>query len=134
MLQHQHPLTQLKPVVAAADLTACQQAVRDIHVDRKIRHYLMQIVHDTRSCDQLTLGASPRASIALFRTAQAMAAVRGRDFVLPDDVKRMAGPVLTHRVIVKPESRLRKVTADHIIREIVAEVPVPIMSRQSRSP
>ena len=134
MLQHQHPLTQLEPVVSAADLIACQQAVRDVHVDRKIRKYLLQIVHDTRSSDELTLGASPRASIALFRTAQAIAAVRGRDFVQPDDVKRMAGPVLTHRVIVKPESRLRKVTADHIVREIVAEVPVPIMSNQSRSP
>jgi MoxR-like ATPase len=134
MLQHQHPLDQLQPVVSAADLIACQQAVRDIHVDRKVRQYLMRIVHDTRTSDELTLGASPRASIALFRTAQAMAAVRGRDFVQPDDVKRMAGPVLTHRIIVKPECRLRKVTAESIIREIVAEVPVPIMSSQSRSP
>lgn len=134
MLQHQHPITQLEPVVSAADLIECQKAVRDIHVDHKVRQYLMQIVHDTRSSEDLTLGASPRASIALFRTAQAMAAVRGRDFVQPDDVKRMAGPVLNHRVIVKPESRLRKVTAEYIVREIVAEVPVPIMSSQSRSP
>jgi MoxR-like ATPase len=76
----------------------------------------------------LSLGGSPRASIALFRTSQALAALRGRRFVLPDDVKRVAGSVLTHRVILKPESRLRKLTAEHVIEEIVAEIAVPTMS------
>jgi MoxR-like ATPase len=128
MLQHKHPLDDLEPVVTAEELIACQKAVREIRVDEKVRQYLMQIVHDTRDHAELSLGGSPRASIALFRTSQALAALRGRKYVLPDDVKRVAGPVLTHRVILKPESRLRKVTADQVIDEVVAEIAVPTMS------
>jgi MoxR-like ATPase len=128
MLQHEHPLVRLAPVVSAQELLACQQAVKDVRVDAKVRQYLMQIVHDTRDHEDLSLGGSPRASIALFRTAQALAAIRGRKFVQPDDVKRVAGPVLTHRVILKPESRLRKVTPDHVVDEVVAEIAVPTLS------
>jgi len=127
MLQHEHPLNQLEPVVSAAELVACQKAVREVRVDGKVRTYLMQIVHDTRTHEDLGLGGSPRASIALFRTAQALAALRGRSYVLPDDVKRVSSPVLTHRVIVRPESRLRKVTADQIVEDIVAEIAVPTL-------
>ena len=129
MLQHGHPLDGLEPVVSADELVSCQKAVRSVHVDDKVRQYLIQIVNDTRQNEDLALGASPRASIALFRTAQAMAALRGRNFVQPDDVKRVAAAVLTHRLILKPESRLRKVTAEHVVHEVVAEVPVPILSR-----
>ena len=128
MLQHRHPLEDLKSVISSDDLLACQAAVREIHVDEKVRHYLMQIVHDTRDHEDLTLGASPRASIAMFRTAQAMAAVRGRSFVQPDDIKRVAGPILNHRVILKPDSRLRKMTAESIVQEIVAGIAVPTLS------
>jgi len=128
MLQHRHPLEDLKPVISSEDLLACQVAVREIHVDEKVRQYLMQIVHDTREHEDLTLGASPRASIAMFRTAQAMAAVRGRSFVQPDDIKRVAGPILNHRVILKPDSRLRKITAESIVEEIVAGIAVPTLS------
>ena len=128
MLQHRHPLEDLQPVISSEELLACQAAVREIHVDEKIRQYLMQIVHDTRDHEDLTLGASPRASIAMFRTAQAMAAVRGRSFVQPDDIKRVAGPILNHRVILKPDSRLRKVTAESIVQEIIAGIAVPTLS------
>ena len=103
MLQKGHPLDDLQPVVTPEELVACQNAVREVHVDDKVRRYLMQIVHDTRNCDDLSLGGSPRASIALFRTSQALAAAAGRNFVQPDDVKRVAGPVLTHRMILRPE-------------------------------
>ena len=127
MLQHGHPLDRLQPVVSAEELIACQQAVREIEVHDKVRQYLMQIVHDTRENEDLALGASPRASIALFRACQAMAAIRGRKFVQPDDVKRVAGPVLTHRLILRPESRLRKVTAEHILSELIAEIAVPTL-------
>jgi len=127
MLQHKHPLDDLQPVVSADELVACQQAVREIRVDDKVRQYLMQIVHDTRTHEDLTLGGSPRASLALFRTSQALAALRGRKYVLPDDVKRVAAPVLTHRVILKPESRLRKLTAEQVVDEVVAEIAVPTM-------
>ncbi|MEX2114091.1 MAG: MoxR family ATPase [Pirellulales bacterium] len=133
MLEQSHPLDKLAPVVSAADLIAAQQAVRQVHVDEKVRRYLMQLVHETREHDELSLGASPRASLALFRTGQAMAAILGRNFVLPDDVKRVAPAVLTHRLIVRPESRLRKVTAAAIVDEILSEVPVPTMSAESRA-
>lgn len=128
LLQHRHPLEDLQPVITVDELLACQAAIRDIHVDEKVRQYLLQIVHDTREHEDLALGASPRASIALFRTGQAMAAVRGRTFVQPDDIKRVAGPILNHRVILKPDSRLRKVTAEDIISDIVAEIAVPTLS------
>ena len=127
MLQHQHPLDALTPVVTAEELIRCQQTVRQIHVDDKVRHYMLQIIHDTREAEDLALGASPRASLALFRTAQAMAAIRGRNFVQPDDVKRVAGPVLTHRLILKPESRLRKISAEHVLNEVIAEIAVPTL-------
>ncbi len=133
MLEQAHPLDKLAPVVSAADLIAAQQSVRQVHVDDKVRRYLMQLVHETREHDELSLGASPRASLALFRTGQAMAAILGRNFVLPDDVKRVAPAVLTHRLIVRPESRLRKVTAAAIVEEILSEVPVPTMPAESRA-
>ncbi len=125
LLQREHPLNKLEPVVTAEELIACQQAVREVHVDPKVRQYLIQIVHMTRENEELSLGASPRASIALFRTSQAMAAIRGRDYVQPDDVKRLAPAVMTHRLILKPESRLRKVTAEYVVQEVVAEIAVP---------
>jgi len=128
LLQHRHPLEDLQPVITVDELLACQAAIRDIHVDEKVRQYLLQIVHDTREHEDLVLGASPRASIALFRSGQAMAAVRGRTFVQPDDIKRVAGPILNHRVILKPDSRLRKVSAEDIISDIVAEIAVPTLS------
>lgn len=127
MLQHGHPLDRLQSVVSAEELVACQQAVREVEVHDKVRQYLMQIIHDTREHEDLALGASPRASIALFRTCQAMAAIRGRKFVQPDDVKRVAASVLTHRLILRPESRLRKVTAENILSELIAEIAVPTL-------
>ena len=127
MLETGHPIHQLQPVVSADQLLACQQAVRTVFVDLKVRQYLMQIVHDTREHEDLALGASPRASIALFRTAQAVAAIRGRDFVQPDDVKQVAQPVLAHRLILKPESRLRKVTTEKVVQEVIEEIAVPTL-------
>jgi MoxR-like ATPase len=128
MLQHRHPIDSLEPVVTADELVQCQQEVRDVRVDQRIREYLLEIVHDTREHEDLSLGGSPRASIALFRTSQAMAAVRGRNYVLPDDVKRVVAPVLNHRLILRPESRLRKVTTEHVVSEIVAEIAVPTIA------
>ncbi len=134
MLERGHPLDKLEPVVSAADLVACQRAVREVHVDEKVRRYMLQMVHETRQHDELSLGASPRASLALFRTGQAMAAILGRNFVLPDDVKRVAPAVLTHRLIVRPESRLRKVTAAAIVEEILGEIPIPTLAADARDP
>jgi MoxR-like ATPase len=95
-----------------------------------VRTYLLDIVEATRQHDEVHLGGSPRASIALFRTGQALAAISGRNFVLPDDIKRMALAVLCHRLILKPESRLRKVTPSAVIHEILTEVRVPVLKGQ----
>jgi MoxR-like ATPase len=133
MLQRGHPVDTLEPVVSVEELIACQKAVREVYVDESVRRYLMQIVHDTREHDDIALGGSPRASLALFRTSQAMAAIRGRNYVMPDDVKRVVGAVLTHRIILKPESRLRKVTASGVIDEIVAEIAVPTLNEAGRT-
>lgn len=130
-LQHGHPIDHLTPVVAAAEVAACQEAVREVYVDDKVRRYLLEIVLRTREHDDVHLGGSPRASIALFRTAQALAAISGRNFILPDDVKRMVLPVLAHRLILRPESRLRKVTPAAVLNEIVPDVPVPILAAQA---
>jgi MoxR-like ATPase len=127
-LQRGHPIDQIEPVVTAADVIACQKAIREVYVDEKVRNYILEIVHGTRLHDDVALGGSPRASLALFRTAQAVAAMRGNNFVLPDDVKRMAAPVLTHRLVLRPESRLRKVSAAHVVDEVLGETPAPIVS------
>jgi MoxR-like ATPase len=134
MLHKEHPLQKLQPVVSPQELRDCQKAVRDVHVDEKVRKYLMQIVHDTRESDDLSLGASPRASIALFRASQALAIASGRNYVQPDDVKRVAAPILTHRLILQPESRLRKITAESVVEDIVEEVPVPVLHKSADVP
>src|SRR4051794_36900728 len=125
-LQHGHPIDEVNPVVSGADWIACQEATREVHVDDKVRRYLLEIVHGTRMHDDIQLGGSPRASIALFRTAQALAAINSRNFVLPDDIKRMVQAVLAHRVILRPESRLRKVTTAALLHEIMSDVRVPV--------
>ena len=128
MFRREHPIDKLAAVVSAADVVACQQAVREVYVDPKVRDYIVEIIRATRDHDDIALGGSPRASMALYRSSQAVAAIRGHDFVLPDDVKRMAPAVLGHRLIVRPESRLRKVTAAAVVSEILSEVSVPMVS------
>jgi MoxR-like ATPase len=127
MLKRQHPLASLKPVATAEQLVACQRAIRTVHVDEKIRKYITNLVHATREHHDLALGASPRASIALYRTSQAIAAIRGRNYVEPDDVKHILPSVLLHRLILKPESRLQNVKLDEILVDIVDETEVPMI-------
>ncbi len=130
-LQGGHPIDELEPVATAAELVACQRAVREVYVDPKVRDYILEVVRGTREHDDVQLGGSPRASLALFRTAQALAAVRGSTFVLPDDVKKMAPAVLTHRLVLRPESRLRRVLPEAVVQEIIDEIPVPAGLRGS---
>ena len=125
-----YPIDELQPVISVADWLALQEAVKDIHVDDKVKKYILEIVHATREHDDIALGGSPRASLALLRTAQALAAAQGRSFVTPDDVKRMVLPVLAHRVILRPESRLRRQTAPALLHELVSEVRVPSVPGQ----
>ncbi|KAA5543079.1 MoxR family ATPase [Roseiconus nitratireducens] len=125
LLQHTHPVDRLKEVATAAELLEAQTEIRKVHVDPRVRQYFLQIIDQTRNHGDLALGGSPRASIALFRCSQAMAAVRGRGFATPDDVKRVLAPVMNHRLILKPESRLRRVTTESVLQEIVSEIAVP---------
>lgn len=124
-LQHGHPIATLEPVVTADEIRICQEAVRSVHVDAKVRTYIVQIVRATREHEAVRLGGSPRASLALSRAAQAMAAIQGYEFVLPDDVKDIAPAVLGHRLILRPESRLRKATVADVIRQVLDQVPIP---------
>ena len=125
LLAFVHPVKTLTAVASAKELVQAQEEIRKIHVDPRVRQYLLQIVNQSRQHEDLALGGSPRATIALFRCSQAMAAIRGRTYVLPDDVKRIVQPVMNHRLILRPESRLRKVTTDSVINEIVGEIAVP---------
>ncbi len=123
--QFAHPVEQLEKVVGVEELLAAQQAVRAIHVDALIKTYLVDIVTQTRKHAHVYLGASPRGSLALFRTAQARAALHGRDYVIPDDIKALAEAALAHRIIIGPAARIKDVTARSVIRDILATVPVP---------
>jgi MoxR-like ATPase len=129
-LQRSHPIDDLQPVVSGAEFLACQQAVREIYIDDRVRRYLLAVVEATRFHDDVHLGGSPRASIALFRMGQAVAAISGRNFVLPDDIKKTAPAVLSHRLILRPESRLRKVTPAAVVNEILTETAVPMMKER----
>ncbi len=127
--QHQlrHPIDDLQVVASAQDVLDSQRAVRAVHVDEKVARYVVQLAQATREHPDLSLGASPRASMALLRCSQAFAAVHGFDFVLPDDVKQMVPHVLSHRLIMRPESRLRKKNVPGVLAEILNAVPVPPM-------
>lgn len=129
-LQAGHPIEKLKAVTSAKELVESQKLVRQVHVDPKIRKYILQIVHMTRHHEHLALGGSPRASLAMFRASQAMAAIRGRNYVLPDDIKILAEPVMCHRLILRPESRLRKITTRQIMSKLLAEIAVPSIGKE----
>jgi MoxR-like ATPase len=123
--QHHHPLDDLVQIMTAAELVQIQQQVRTVHVDLSIREYIVAIANATRNHSNIYLGASPRGSLALFRTSQALAAMRGRGYVIPDDVKILVKPTLAHRIIVTPAARVRAVTSTAILDEILQTVPVP---------
>ncbi len=120
------PLETLQPVITGDELTRLAAALRHLHVDPSVRRYAVQIVQATRQDTAFELGASPRGSLALFRTARALAAISGRDYVLPDDVKTMAPFVLPHRLILSTQARLRGRNADDLLGEVLKRVPVPI--------
>ena len=120
------PLATLECVVEPGDILAMQEHVRTIRVEQSVRHYVVDVCRATRIHDDIMLGASPRATLALYRTSQARAAVNGRDFVIPDDVKSMAPHVLNHRLVVNPQTRLRGRHPEDVVREVVNSVPVPV--------
>jgi MoxR-like ATPase len=122
----QHPIYSVKPAVVKDQVLEMQQQVKDVHLDPSLKQYLVDLVWATRQHPMLALGASPRASLGLMRTGQARAALRGRHYVLPDDIKTLAPAVLSHRLLLKPEARVRQVDAETIVAEVLEQVPVPV--------
>ena len=121
-----HPLAALEPVCTAAEILAIQKRVREIYVDPAIQDYIVKIVDATRKADDVVLGASPRGSLGLLRAAQAAALLDGRDYVVPDAVKRLAQAVLAHRVILSPQARLSGFTPDLVVEAVLSRTEVPV--------
>lgn len=123
--QYTHPVTTLEQIASEDELIEAQESVKAIYVAQEVKRYIVELTRQTREHPDVYLGASPRGSLALFRTGQARAAMQGRDFVLPDDIKALAKPALGHRIILGPAARLRDLSSDQILDDILTKVPVP---------
>jgi len=123
--QLRHPIETIEPVCNEQDILAAAEAVRSVYISQPVKRYIVDLTSQTRQSNDVYLGASPRGSIGLARASQARAALEGREHILPDDVKALAPAVLAHRIIVNPSARLREVTPERIVQEILGAVPVP---------
>ena len=123
--QELHPIDKLNPVATSTQIIEVQEAVKSIYVDDLIREYLVKFPSNTGNHPDVSLGSSPRGSLALFRGAQALALIRGRDYVLPDDIKELAVPMLSHRIIVSASARMKGVQSTQIVNDLVNELEVP---------
>ena len=123
--QHVHPLQALTQVVSVEELQAAQKGIRDIYIDPLVKEYIVDVVRQTREHPDVYLGASSRGSLSIYRLCQARAAMLGRDYVLPDDVKALAVPSLGHRIIVGPAARIKDITPEQIVQDILDRLPVP---------
>jgi len=120
-----HPIETIEQVATVEMLMEAQEEVKKIYVDALVKEYIVALVQATRDYPDVYLGASPRGSLGLYKTGQALAALRGRDFVMPDDIKALAEVVLAHRIIVSPSARIRNVDTRRVVQEILSAVPVP---------
>ncbi|MFZ5827460.1 MAG: AAA family ATPase [Bacillota bacterium] len=123
--RERNPYTELSAVATGADIVALQEAVLHVYVSRPVQQYMVDLVRATRTAAGVELGVSPRGTLALFRACQALAALRGREYVLPDDVQHLVEPVLGHRIIASAHSRLRGQGAKDVLTKVLATVPVP---------
>ncbi len=123
--QYKHPINSLGPVVSVEEVLEMQQFLRKIHIAPPVKQYLIDLVQHTRQHESIYLGASPRGSLGLYRASQALAAIEGRDYITPDDIQAVAGPILTHRVILAPGARLQERSEESILTEILETVQVP---------
>ncbi len=123
--QFKHPLNDLEQIITVEELSAMQEAIKNVYAAAAIKRYIVSITRQTREHTEVYLGASPRGSLALYRTSQAYAAMHGRDYILPDDVKVLSIPTLSHRLILGPAARLRDFTSEQVVTEILNNVPVP---------
>lgn len=129
-LRQEHPIESIGAVVDGRELLALQALIQEIYVEESLERYLLAIVRATRKHSEITLGASPRGSLALYKSAQALAALRGRDHVIPDDIKQLAPLTLAHRLIIKPESHLRGRTTSDILDDILSSVALELGEEQ----
>lgn len=127
--QFSNPLEKLLPVAESNDIAALQEEVKNVHMDGSLSNYIVDIVSQTRKHPDVTLGSSPRGSLSLFRASQAWAFYNERDYVLPDDIKKMVNPVLSHRLMLKQEAKLKKITPEEILNSIVGRINVPVVSQ-----
>ncbi len=125
-LRREHPITKIEQVVDGHALLAFQKEIWEVHIDRSLQDYIVDIVTRTREHPDVALGASPRGSLALFKTAQALAALRARDYVIPDDIKYLIPMALSHRLILRPEAELRGRSAIQVLREVSERVPLDL--------
>jgi MoxR-like ATPase len=129
-----HPIDDLRQVLDLEELRQMQSAIKEIYVDQTVAEYIVRLVTATREHPDVYLGASPRGSLNLYRSSQALAALEGRDYVIPDDVKQLAVAVLAHRLIIKSQASLREIDPDSIVREILAQVPIGEASTATAGP
>jgi len=125
-MQVDHPILTLKSVASTQEILEAQSCVRNVYVSKSVRSYMMEIIQATRKHADLLLGASPRASLGLIRAAQSRAVLHGRNFITPDDIKNLAVPVLTHRLILNPEARMSNISRDVVMGEILEGIRVPL--------
>jgi MoxR-like ATPase len=130
-IRHTHPIETLGAVADCDELVALQATVPDLYVEDSVRDYVVRLVRSTRDHPDVALGASPRGTLALFRSAQALAALRGRDYVLPDDVKTLATSTLAHRLILRPDSQLRGRTGETVVSTLLDAVDVPVVAARA---
>ncbi len=129
-----HPIDDLRQVLDLEELRQMQSGIKEIYVDQTVAEYIVRLVTATREHPDVYLGASPRGSLNLYRSSQAFAALEGRDYVIPDDVKQLAVAVLAHRLIIKSQASLREIDPDSIVREILAQVPIGEASSATAGP
>ena len=123
--QHRHPVNSLEQVVGVDELRTAQEQIKDIYVDQLVKEYIVNVVRQTREHPDVYLGSSSRGALAIYRLGQARAALLGRDYVLPDDVKALAGPALGHRIIVGPAARIKDIEPEQIVQDIIDQTAVP---------
>jgi MoxR-like ATPase len=131
-LQRQHPIETLEPVIQPEVILAWTSEVWEVNVDQTIRDYMINLVNATRNHPDILLGGSPRGTLSLFKASQAFAAIHNRDHVLPDDVKYLAVPVLSHRLLLKPEAELRGITSVNIIERIIETTPLNLKGQDEK--
>ena len=129
--EQNHPIDSLESVASPEEVVSMQEAAKQVYVDRLVRHYIVTLTEATRGHRDVALGASPRATLGLFRTARALALVQDRDYVVPDDIKLLAAAVLSHRIVLSPAARMRGIRSEGVINELLNQVNVPGMAQSA---